>query len=43
MTEPSARATIVWIVGEFVDKVKEYAPDVLRRLAKTFAGAPTRF
>jgi len=33
---PAARASIVWIVGEFSATVKEYAPDTLRKLAKGF-------
>ena len=39
MTNPSARATIVWLVGEFagVNDEEDIAPDVLRILAKGFA------
>ena len=35
---PAARAAIVWILGEFLDKprVKSIAPDMLRILAKGF-------
>ena len=31
-----ARAAIVWVVGEYCDRVPRHAPDVLRKLAKTF-------
>lgn len=39
MTSPGARATIIWLVGEFagVDYERNIAPDVLRILAKGFA------
>jgi len=33
---PKARASIIWVVGEYVDKVGTYAPDILRQLAKEF-------
>ncbi|XP_054163983.1 AP-3 complex subunit beta-2-like [Oppia nitens] len=39
ITTPQARATIVWILAEFCpvnDRAARYAPDVLRKLAKTF-------
>lgn len=38
-TNPDARATIIWLVGEFagVDPENNIAPDVLRILAKGFA------
>ncbi|KAL8678201.1 MAG: hypothetical protein Q9186_005418 [Xanthomendoza sp. 1 TL-2023] len=37
---PEARATIIWLVGEFaaIDDENNIAPDVLRILAKGFAG-----
>ncbi|KAI4257095.1 MAG: hypothetical protein L6R42_005869 [Xanthoria sp. 1 TBL-2021] len=37
---PEARATIIWLVGEFagIDNESNIAPDVLRILAKGFAG-----
>jgi AP-3 complex subunit beta len=40
VTSPSARAAIVWVCGEFQGKarVAAMAPDVLRLLAKGFAG-----
>ena len=33
---PSARASIVWVIGEYAHKVPKIAPDVLRKLAKSF-------
>jgi vesicle coat complex subunit len=36
---PQARSAIVWVIGEYLDKVeglRQMAPDVLRKLAKTF-------
>lgn len=36
VSHPPARASIIWIVGEYVNKLKKIAPDVLRKLAKTF-------
>jgi len=39
MTDPEARANIIWLVGEFagIDRQNNIAPDVLRILAKSFA------
>ena len=39
ITSPEARATIIWLVGEFagVDPENNIAPDVLRILAKAFS------
>lgn len=39
MTDAEARATIIWLVGEFagIDSQNNIAPDVLRILTKTFA------
>ncbi len=40
--DPNARATVVWLTGQYaegssaVDGLASYAPDVLRRMAKTF-------
>lgn len=31
-----ARASILWLLGEYCDKVPKIAPDVLRKMAKTF-------
>ncbi len=36
MTLPSARASVIWLIGEFQEHVPSYAPDVLRLLAKGF-------
>jgi len=33
---PSARAAIVWIIGEYREKIPLLAPDCLRKLAKSF-------
>jgi AP-3 complex subunit beta len=33
---PQARASIAWIISEHVEQLKTVAPDVLRKLAKTF-------
>lgn len=35
---PSARASVVWIVGQYQQEVPRLAPDVLRQLTKGFAG-----
>ena len=32
----SARAAIVWVVGEYTERIPRHSPDVLRKLAKTF-------
>lgn len=37
ITVPAARAAIIWLIGEYNDRVPKIAPDVLRRAAKTFA------
>ena len=31
-----ARASILWLIGEYSDRVPKIAPDVLRKTAKTF-------
>jgi AP-3 complex subunit beta len=36
-TEPHARATLVWLVGEHRARIPTLAPDVLRVLARSFA------
>ncbi|CAO1380370.1 unnamed protein product [Diamesa hyperborea] len=33
---PAARASILWLIGEYNDRVPKIAPDVLRKLAKSF-------
>lgn len=37
ITVPMARASILWLLGEYADKVTKIAPDVLRKVAKTFS------
>ncbi|KAF7625922.1 AP-3 complex subunit beta [Meloidogyne graminicola] len=34
---PLARACIIWLIGMHIDKVPNIAPDLLRKIAKTFA------
>lgn len=34
---PTARASVVWIIGQYQREVPRLAPDVIRMLAKTFA------
>lgn len=36
ITNPAARAAILWLIGEYNDRVPKIAPDVLRKIAKTF-------
>eukprot|EP01043_Picozoa_sp_COSAG02_P029614 COSAG02_NODE_1852_length_10661_cov_3.072429_7_plen_617_part_00 len=36
ITNPTARGSVVWMVGEFAAWLPELVPDVLRRLAKSF-------
>lgn len=36
ITVASARASIIWLIGEYSDRVPKLAPDVLRKMAKTF-------
>lgn len=31
-----ARASILWLIGEYSDRVPKIAPDVLRKMAKDF-------
>ena len=33
---PQALASILWLLGEYSDRVPMIAPDVLRKMAKTF-------
>ena len=33
---PSARAAVLWVVGEYCRRIPLIAPDVLRKLAKSF-------
>ena len=34
---PMARASILWLIGEYSDRIPKIAPDVLRKMAKSFA------
>uniref|UniRef100_A0A672HS74 AP-3 complex subunit beta n=1 Tax=Salarias fasciatus TaxID=181472 RepID=A0A672HS74_SALFA len=36
ITVPMARASILWLIGEYCERVPKIAPDVLRKMAKTF-------
>ncbi|XP_051906538.1 AP-3 complex subunit beta-1 isoform X2 [Hippocampus zosterae] len=36
ITVPMARASILWLMGEYCERVPKIAPDVLRKIAKTF-------
>ncbi|XP_072167067.1 AP-3 complex subunit beta-2-like isoform X2 [Diadema setosum] len=38
ITVPMARASILWLIGEYSDNVPKIAPDVLRKMAKGFIG-----
>ena len=36
ITVSMARASILWLIGEYSDHVPKIAPDVLRKMAKSF-------
>ncbi|BFY98475.1 hypothetical protein BsWGS_01515 [Bradybaena similaris] len=36
ITVPMARASILWLIGEYSERVPKIAPDVLRKMAKNF-------
>ena len=36
ITVPMARASILWLIGEYSERVPKIAPDVLRKMAKDF-------
>ncbi|XP_074613568.1 AP-3 complex subunit beta-2-like [Acropora palmata] len=36
ITVPMARASILWLLGEYCERVPKVAPDVLRKMAKSF-------
>lgn len=36
ITVPVARGSILWLIGENCERVPKIAPDVLRKMAKTF-------
>ncbi|XP_068952383.1 AP-3 complex subunit beta-1 isoform X1 [Petaurus breviceps papuanus] len=38
ITVPVARASILWLIGENCERVPKIAPDVLRKMAKSFTG-----
>ncbi|XP_029651134.1 AP-3 complex subunit beta-2 isoform X1 [Octopus sinensis] len=38
ITIPMARASILWLIGEYSERVPKIAPDVLRKMAKGFTG-----
>ncbi|XP_078473545.1 AP-3 complex subunit beta-2 [Lampetra fluviatilis] len=38
ITVPMARASILWLIGEYCEHVPKIAPDVLRKVAKSFIG-----
>eukprot|EP01132_Coremiostelium_polycephalum_P011829 gene11829-14469_t len=38
---PAARSAIIWVIGEYCTKVPLVAPDVLRKLAKSFSDEDT--
>ncbi|CAH8558810.1 unnamed protein product [Schistosoma turkestanicum] len=41
MTIPTALASILWLLGEFSHRVPKIAPDILRKMAKSFAQQET--
>lgn len=41
ITVPAARASILWLIGEYNEHVPRIAPDVLRKLAKSFCDEET--
>lgn len=40
---PMARASILWLLGEYCERVPKVAPDVLRKMAKTFGTEVSSF
>ncbi len=36
ITVSMARASILWLIGEYSDRIPKIAPDVLRKMAKLF-------
>ena len=38
---PAARAAILWVLGEYSERVPKVAPDVLRKMAKNFTQEET--
>lgn len=41
ITVPAARASILWLIGEYNEHVPKIAPDVLRKMAKSFCDEET--
>ena len=41
ITVPAARASILWLIGEYNEFVPKIAPDVLRKMAKSFCDEET--
>ncbi|CAF5044764.1 unnamed protein product, partial [Rotaria socialis] len=41
VTVPAARASILWLIGEYSDRISKLAPDVLRKMAKSFPDEET--
>lgn len=41
VTVPMARASILWLIGEYSEHVQKFAPDVLRKFAQTFGQEET--
>ncbi|CAF3835359.1 unnamed protein product [Adineta steineri] len=41
VTVPTARASILWLIGEYSDRISKFAPDVLRKMAKIFPDEET--
>ncbi|CAF1526244.1 unnamed protein product [Rotaria magnacalcarata] len=41
VTAPAARASILWLIGEYSDRISKLAPDVLRKMAKSFPDEET--
>lgn len=41
ITVPAARASILWLIGEYNEHVPKIAPDVLRKMAKSFCDEDT--
>lgn len=41
ITVPAARASILWLIGEYNDHVPKIAPDVLRKMVKSFCDEDT--
>lgn len=40
LAAPTARASVVWIIGQYQREVPRQAPDVVRKLSKSFAAEP---